>query len=54
MKVEWIFTNVTVVGSPEKAEHDNLGMILDVFRPIEATDVVGEPLCDTLGISLET
>ena len=45
MKTEWLVTNVAV-GSPDRAERDILKMILDVFWPIQATFVVGEPFCD--------
>ena len=37
---------ITPVGSPDRAERDILGMILDVFGPIQAVVVVGEQLCD--------
>ena len=46
MKIEWLVADVTAVGSPDRAECDILGMILDVFLPIQATFVVGETLCD--------
>ena len=47
MKIEWLVTDVTPVGSPDRAERDILGMIFDVFQPIQAAIVVGrEPLCD--------
>ena len=39
-------TDVTAVGSPDRAERAILGMILGVFWSIQATFVVGEPLCD--------
>ena len=32
--------------SPDSAGHDMLVMILDLFWPIQATFVIGEPLCD--------
>ena len=31
MKIEWLVANVTLVGSPDRAERDNLGMLLDIF-----------------------
>ena len=34
------------VGSPARAEHEDFGIILDVFWPIQADFVVGEPLCE--------
>ena len=46
MKTEWLVTDVTPVGSPNRAEDNFLGFILDVFRPNQAVFVVGEPLCD--------
>ena len=44
MKIEWLVTNVTAVGSPDRAERAILGMILDIFWPIQATFVAREPL----------
>ena len=44
--LEWLFADVTPVGSPDRAECDILGMLLDGFWPIQAAFVVGEPLCD--------
>ena len=49
MKVEWLVTNVTAVGSADRAERDILGNILGIFWPIQAAIVVREPLWD-LGI----
>ena len=46
MKIEWLITNATSVGPPARAEHDILGMILDVIRPVQPAIVVKEPLCD--------
>ena len=46
MKIEWLITNVTAVGSPDRAERAISGMILGIFCLIQATFVVGEPLCD--------
>ena len=37
MKIEWLVTDATPVGSPDRAERDILGMILGVFgqfRPL--------------------
>ena len=47
-KIEWLVTNVTPVGFPDKAERVILGVILvgRVFLPIQAVFAVGEPLCD--------
>ena len=46
MKTEWLVTNVTPVGSPERAERDILGIILDVFSANSGRFLVMEPLCD--------
>ena len=46
MKIEWLIANETAVRSPARAECDIVGVILDVFWPIQAIFVVGEPLCD--------
>ena len=46
MKMSWLIANVTSVELPARAEHENLGIILDVFWPIQAAFVDGEPLCD--------
>ena len=46
MKIEWLIANVTPVRSPARAERDILGMILDVFSPIQAPFVVEEALSD--------
>ena len=50
LKIESLVADVTPVRSPARAERDILGMVLDVFWPIQDTFVVGEPLCD-VGIS---
>ena len=44
--VEWLLAGVTPAVSPDRAERAILGMILDVFWPIQGVLVVGEPLCD--------
>ena len=44
--MELLFADVTPVGSPDRAEHGLLGMILGVFLPIQATFVFEEPVCD--------
>ena len=46
LKIDWIVADVTPVGSPARAERDILGMLLDVFWPIEAHFVGGGPLYD--------
>ena len=46
MKIEWLVTGVTPVGSPDGVERSILGVILGNFWPIQATFVVGEPLYD--------
>ena len=48
MTLEWLFADVTPVGSPDRAEHAGLGMILGVFWPIQVIFVIesGKPLCD--------
>ena len=53
MKIEWLITNVTAAGSPDRAERAILGVIL-VGRDIADLDVfvVGKLLCD-VGTPLE-
>ena len=46
MKIKWLVANVTSVGSPDRAERYILGIILDVFWPIQDVFVVREPLYD--------
>ena len=46
MKIEWAVTDLTPVGSSDRAGCDSFGMILDSFWAIQATFVAGEPLCD--------
>ena len=46
MKIEWLVATATAAGSPDRVEHDILGMILEVFRPGQAAFVAGKPLCD--------
>ena len=46
MKIEWLVTNVTPVGSPDRAECVILGVILGIFLPIQALFVIGEQLGD--------
>ena len=41
MKIEWLVADVTVVRSPGRAEHEMLGMILNVFRPVPTSIMVG-------------
>ena len=36
MKIEWLLTNATAIGSPARAESDFVGKILNVFWPILA------------------
>ena len=38
--------DITPVRSPVRAKRDIFGTILDVFWPIQAAFVLGEPLCD--------
>ena len=45
--MEWLIANVTAVGSPTRSESAVCCVIFDVFWPIWAALVVGEPLCDT-------
>ena len=46
MKIELLVAGVTAVGSPDRAERANFGVILArPFLPIQAAFVVGEPLC---------
>ena len=46
MKIKWLIANVTAAGSPARAKRDILEVMLDVFWPIQATFVIGEPFCD--------
>ena len=46
MKKELLVADVTPVRSPARAEHEIMGMILDVSWPIQATYVVEQPLYD--------
>ena len=48
MKTEWLVTDVTAVGSPDRAERAILGVILAgrFFLPNQVVFLVGEPLCD--------
>ena len=50
MKIEWLVADVTPVGIPDRAENEILGILLDVFWPIQATFVVGEPFVISIGI----
>ena len=50
MKTEWLVTNVTSVGSTDRAERAIFLGFLGIFRPIQAVFVAGEPLFD-VGIS---
>ena len=47
LKIDWLVTDVTSVGSPNRAECDIFGVILDVFWPVQAVIVdetsVGSP-----------
>ena len=50
LKIEWLVTDVTAVGSPDRAECDILGMTLGVLSQlVQAAFLVGGPFCD-LGI----
>ena len=46
MEIEWLVTDVTAVGSPDRAERAILGLLLVVFWSIQAVFVVEEPLYD--------
>ena len=46
MKIGRLVADARSVGSPDRAEHDLLGVILSVFLPIQATFVVRETFCD--------
>ena len=46
MKLEWLIANVTSVWSPDRVNHDILGMILSVFWSILAGIAVGDPFWD--------
>ena len=43
MKTEGFIANVTPVRWPVRAEHDIVGVILDIFWPIQAAIVAREP-----------
>ena len=45
MKVEVLVADKTSVGSPVRAEREMLGILLDVFWPIQASFVVWKALC---------
>ena len=47
MKIKWLIADVTAAGSPDRAEYAILGVISagQLFWPIQAIFVVGEPLC---------
>ena len=46
MKTECLINDVTPVGPPGRAEGDILGIILDVFWPVQNAIVVGESVSD--------
>ena len=48
MKIEWLVTDVTAVGSPARTECAILGGDFGwaCFWPISAVFLVAEPLCD--------
>ena len=48
LKTEWLISDVMAVGSPDRTKRAILGMIFArcFFWSIQATFVVGEPLCD--------
>ena len=46
MKIECLVADVTPVGSPDRAECAILGVILGVFRPIQAIFVIRKPQYD--------
>ena len=47
MKLQWLVTNVTPFGSPDRAERAILEVIWrGVFLPIQAVFVVEELFCD--------
>ena len=46
MNIEWLVTDVTAVESHDRVEREILGMVLDVFQPVQIALVVEEPLCD--------
>ena len=54
MKIEWLVTDVTAVGSPDRAERAILEVIFArrFLGQIQAVFVVGELLCD-VGTPLE-
>ena len=46
MKIEWLIADETSVGPPVRAEHDLLGIILNVCCPIQPAFVLGGQFCD--------
>ena len=46
MKIKWLVTDVTPVGSPDRAERAILVMIFGIFWADSGPFVIGEPLCD--------
>ena len=52
MKLKWFVADVSAPGSPDRADHAILEVLLAerCFLPIQAAFVVGDPLCD-VGIS---
>ena len=48
MKIDWLITNLTTFGSPDRDERAIWEVILGraVFWPIQAVFVIREPLCD--------
>ena len=48
MKIEWLVTDVTAIGTPDRAERAVLGVDLAgrFCWPIQDIFVVAEPLCD--------
>ena len=52
MKIEWLLTDITPVGSLDRAEHAILGVILvRHFWPFQAIFVVREAFCDVRNLS---
>ena len=45
MKPQRLIANAKPDGSPDRAERAILRVLLGLFCPIQATVVVGEPLC---------
>ena len=46
MRIEWLTTNITDVGSPTRVESEMFWMIVDIFWTSLDAFEVRDPLCD--------